>query len=222
MSKINKLGKSTFVIAILSFLLVAVLAFGGTYAYFSDAAKADTTSITMGKLTLGDVTATTTIEKDAKVVPNQPIFSGDTTVAVDTTIAYFARVTMKISEVKLAGSHAAEDGCADAAIDLLSVTDAAGWTKDTEAAEDTYVYYDLTANAVSEDITITLNVKVNSEVGKQSSEHYMEATVTVNVTVEVIQADYILGDGSAVAPGTAAELATVKAAFAAADIKAAA
>jgi predicted ribosomally synthesized peptide with SipW-like signal peptide len=35
MTKINKLGKSTFVIALLSFVLVAVLSFGGTYAYFS-------------------------------------------------------------------------------------------------------------------------------------------------------------------------------------------
>lgn len=53
MSKINKLGKSTFVVAILSFLLVAVLAFGGTYAYFSATAGATQAGdLTVGTLSL--------------------------------------------------------------------------------------------------------------------------------------------------------------------------
>jgi predicted ribosomally synthesized peptide with SipW-like signal peptide len=56
MTKINKLGKSTFVIAILSFVLVAVLAFGGTYAYFSATAEAGGTNVTLGTITLTDTT----------------------------------------------------------------------------------------------------------------------------------------------------------------------
>jgi predicted ribosomally synthesized peptide with SipW-like signal peptide len=50
MTKFNKVGKSTFVIAILSFLLVAVLAFGGTYAYFSAKTNTFKGNITMGEL----------------------------------------------------------------------------------------------------------------------------------------------------------------------------
>lgn len=50
MTKINKVGKSTFVIAILSFLLVAVLAFGGTYAYFSAETSPAGGTVTMGNL----------------------------------------------------------------------------------------------------------------------------------------------------------------------------
>lgn len=52
MTKINKLGKSTFVIAILSFILVAVLAFGGTYAYFSSVSGRAAGKVTTGHLTL--------------------------------------------------------------------------------------------------------------------------------------------------------------------------
>ena len=53
MSKINKFGKSSFVVAILSFLLVAVLAFGGTYAYFSASAGAtEADPFTVGTLNI--------------------------------------------------------------------------------------------------------------------------------------------------------------------------
>ena len=50
MTKFSKVGKSSIVIAILSFLLVAVLTFGGTYAYFSAVTGSATGKITMGAL----------------------------------------------------------------------------------------------------------------------------------------------------------------------------
>lgn len=82
MTKINKLGKSTFVIAILSFLLVAVLAFGGTYAYFSAQSKTATGSIDLGNLTVGEVTgdaiSSNAITFDTTVAqPNQQILTNE-------------------------------------------------------------------------------------------------------------------------------------------------
>ena len=247
MTKINKLGKSTFVIAILSFILVAVLAFGGTYAYFSASTKTASSQMTIGHLKISTQTAFdgTALTKQAIVVPNQNVISnnqGKVTVSVDSNINYFIRANITYS-VKLAdeATHTAEDSCADKAVEVLLITpstdlvDGAGWIAGLDTAgattanagkgEDTYTYVaeiednktgwyyynkawapvDGAVAGSTESIrehSFTITAQINPEVGKQSSQHFMDAEITITVYFEVIQADYIVGDGTAAADGT--------------------
>lgn len=106
MSKINKLGKSTFVIAILSLVLVAVLTFGGTYAYFSAKTKTEVTdSIVLGTLKLdeGAFNASNTVFGDKDIAqPNQKLFGVDgqsfsVKTTSDTNISYYTRVKFTVT-----------------------------------------------------------------------------------------------------------------------------
>ena len=257
MTKINKLGKSTFVIAILSFILVAVLAFGGTYAYFSATTKADSASITLGHLKISDHTKfnQTAIEAIGIAVPNQPIIddtNGAITVTVDSNINYFIRAKLTYDyELHTAGCDKTTVGgtstcaCADAGIELLLITpgtsvdpldpakdtatagswiagltqaeadienadwaegqykyvaDVEGnstgwyyynkmWTPGTETGTDTGIFNRLH--------TFTIDARVNPETGKKSSQHFMDAVITITVHFEVIQADFIVTDAKA-------------------------
>jgi len=202
MSKINKLGKSTFVIAILSFLLVAVLAFGGTYAYFSDNASTTSKTITMGHLYLTNPTATFSASIDTAAVPNQPVFGAQgATATVTSNIAYFAKVSIEIGNIEtktVNGVDHTKCSCEEKSItNLLDIDESKlpdGWEKSGDA------YY-LTKAAAAADGTLTLPVsaKIKSTIGNGGSQHFMDATVTVVVTFEVVQADYIIGEGTATA-----------------------
>jgi predicted ribosomally synthesized peptide with SipW-like signal peptide len=112
MTKINKLGKSTFVIAILSFILVAVLSFGGTYAYFSAVSGRAAGSIKTGHLSLvatGDVVtqinnmivANNTITQPGQRLVGDPGVGQDgngsnLSVKVTTNIDYYIRVKFEV------------------------------------------------------------------------------------------------------------------------------
>ncbi|MBQ3502832.1 MAG: hypothetical protein IJA72_04140, partial [Clostridia bacterium] len=97
MTKINKLGKSTFVIAILSFLLVAVLAFGGTYAYFSDKTETASGKFTTGKLQLTSTSATTVVVDKTGVVPGAPVVEDAITVTADVNVKTIVIAVMKLT-----------------------------------------------------------------------------------------------------------------------------
>ena len=114
MSKINKLGKSTFVIAILSFLLVAVLAFGGTYAYFSAQTSA-TGSITTGHLTInvGENTTAALTAKSVVAQPNQVIFNETVKTEVLSNISYYTRVRFAIEISDATTDHNDTEGQED-------------------------------------------------------------------------------------------------------------
>jgi len=202
MSKINKLGKSTFVIAILSFLLVAVLAFGGTYAYFTDKAATTSGSITMGHLYFDDasLTANVTANNNVKLVPNQPLFEGGAKIDVMSNIAYYARITLQIGTVDtqtVNGVNHDECECTEKSTKLLLTEGAltGGWVAD---ATNPNVWYLTTATLPDADgkteLALPVSVKVNPVIGNGGSQHFMDATATVNLTFEVIQADYIAVD----------------------------
>lgn len=211
MTKINKLGKSTFVIAILSFLLVAVLAFGGTYAYFSAVAAPAEADITMGYLRIGTEGATwdtAAIQAIGKAVPNQPIIdanNGACTVAVDANVRYFVRAKITYS-VELAEAHkneTEESKCPDAEKEVLLITanlskaegTGLGWLAGTYVAENSegYYYLNTVQAATAGTHSFSITARVNPELGQVSSQHFMEAVITITVTFDVIQADYILG-----------------------------
>lgn len=237
MTKINKLGKSTFVIAILAFLLVAVLAFGGTYAYFSDAADKVSGSITMGHLEISDVTGDalddtvkTKIVFDSTVAqPNQVILNDTFSAKVKGNIKYYTRVKLTVLvETKEGHKHAADDAksCNDYfenAFDAFSYTinddDKTAWDigddnipelgTDNQPIATTKVsskyYYKLTpqtatAGGVTENFKIKIQAKDllgNWNGTAEGCDYWMDATITISLTFEVLQADYLTsGDGN--------------------------
>lgn len=235
MSKINKLGKSTFVIAILSFILVAVLAFGGTYAYFSASDSAVTGSVNTGILTM-----TLTDDKDVDknvvtlsgtVVPNQQIMDETFTINVEGNIKYFVRATysVKVTPATNAAGHKNGSDCVDNVtndLDILNMGDTTttNWTEAAVAKEvegqgtqqvNTGVYYYVgTDGKVAAldptaegytNLTYTVDAKVHAWVGQGECTHYQNAKIEITLSFEVIQADY-LGNATAETTYTPAEL----------------
>lgn len=78
MTKSKKMKKSTFAIVIMAILMVAMLAFGGTYAYFTASVTAKNAGFTTGKVMItGESTITATKEK---IVPGDKVFEEDTAI----------------------------------------------------------------------------------------------------------------------------------------------
>lgn len=223
MTKINKLGKSTFAIAILAFLLVAILAFGGTYAYFSDAAGAVDGTVTMGNLHVSHISGTadtalaaqqTRLAIDGTIAqPNQTILNDTFKVDVTGNISYYTRVKFTVT-VDVEDGHAHEAGteteCNDYfanAIDALEITATnSGWeASDTTAAtgaESSKYYYKLapttrtaeSTSAATESFAVTVKAKAllgNYNGTAEGCEYWMDADVTISITFEVLQADYL-------------------------------
>ena len=73
-TKSKKMTKSTFAIIIMAVVMVAMLAFGGTYAYFTASTSAKSTNFTTGKVVLTNSGAEISVISD-KVVPGDTIIS---------------------------------------------------------------------------------------------------------------------------------------------------
>ena len=189
MSKINQLGKSTIALMILSFLLVAVIAFGGTYAYFS--AQDDTSaSVTMGHIHLNDATmGDSMIMTQDFAVPNQTIIdstSQDGTeghkkigVTVDSNVAYFIRaiVTAEI-EIKYTETEARDHDDNPETPNLIVYHDHTG----AELPEDKASTHVL-CSCVDKDYDV-LNITLPDEDGWKLSD---DESVTSNTTSSSIE-----------------------------------
>lgn len=192
MTKYKKLTKSAFAIVALSLILVAVLAFGGTYAYFS--AK-DTVSgtATLGTLAVKlNVDSTSLTLETNEVVPNQEIFAGNTIAVTypDTNINFYARV--KITAVFENAASITPGTGEPATNEVLTIGGMSGWVKSGD------YYYLATsetaatkATATSAPATIAPTVTIAKEVGANGSKAYMGETITVTVVMEVLQAVYL-------------------------------
>ena len=235
MSKINKLGKSTFVIAILSFLLVAVLAFGGTYAYFSATSGAAIKgTITTGHLEIdtvkgGNGTSDTLVAVGTIAQPNQTIFKNETVkTVVKSNIAYFTRVNFSVrildgaTEVDMS-SHTGHVDSVTKAVEILTITgDEIGYSGETgkdwqngvagntiDYSAETVTFYKLAPTTEDDGINVntgttesfTFNVVLNAWVGRgatdsenpvEGCDFWMDKVVEVSITVDVLQADYLL------------------------------
>lgn len=208
MTKYKKLTRSTFAIVALCLALVGILAFGGTYAYFSDKASASDTA-TLGTLEvnlLKGSDAVTIFADDEIVQPNQEILNEELTISKGSTnINFYARVKITAT-VAAAGEHA--DGCGDAA---LTAADIVAPSIDGWVLEGGYYYQgDVntdTAVINSADVKFTPSVVLNALIGDGGCTAYMGKTVTVQIDVEVLQADYLTSTTTPASGYTVAELA---------------
>lgn len=196
MTKYKKLTRSSFVIVALCLALVGILAFGGTYAYFS-ASDTATGTATIGTLQVSLKDNTTDMDNvtfaTAVVQPNQEILNKEVTIAKgDTNIAFYARIKFEATVAAKAGvSH--KEGCGDSTLtaDTVLTPELTGWIK----LGDGYYYQaaskDAKATVNTDDVKFTPVVTLNSIIGKGGCTYYMGGTVTVTITVEVLQADYL-------------------------------
>jgi len=199
MTKYSKIKKSSFAILALSLILVAILAFGGTYAYFSDSASLTGGSVTTGTLTLGADT-TITINEDS-LVPNQTV-KATAAADIDLTGNTVAAVRITLSDVQLSGGQSPD------ASKLTVVVSGANWKKLTDGS-----YYYTTYVSSLEDIVASADVSISLD--KTAGNEWQGVTATFSITIEAEQAEFheTLG-GTAITAGTAIDEAKVASLFA--------
>ena len=176
--------------------MVAMLAFGGTFAYFTATANSKSANITTGviKLVSGEKVTATGI-----MVDKQSVLGKVEIDSTGTTVDSFVFVTLKSSAVKATGTVEAALTWADLFGSELAVSGENVWTKlkDLENGEGTVYYrYVTSATADKQEFisALTINCSTNWEEGKPQPKE-MGATVSVTISAKAIQA-YSFGDGT--------------------------
>ncbi len=134
----------------------------------------------------------------AGVVPNQEI-GGSYKAVVNSDINYYTRILFKATVTpKVTGTHSTT--CADHVdddIDILSIAVSGNDSTYNEYGKDddgNTIYYKMsptTPTASTTDENFNINLRVYDWVGNGGCDYYMGATITLNMQVEVIQADYL-------------------------------
>ena len=93
--KSKKMTKSTFAIIIMAIAIVALLAFGGSYAYFTATAKTAVANVTTGKIQLKSNAAATATISDA--VTGTPVLGAVTYQLGETDIDSYVFVKLSVS-----------------------------------------------------------------------------------------------------------------------------
>ena len=100
--KSKKMTKSTFAVIIMAVLMVAMMAFGGTYAYFTATTAKVTETATTGRVQLTENSA---YELNAIVVPGQELLAEDKTVSVVSNSTVKTYVFVKFSATFAKGTE---------------------------------------------------------------------------------------------------------------------
>ncbi len=190
--------KSAFAIVIMAFAMVAMLAFGGTYAYFTSTAKGFNGNVHTGYVKLTATDTQTAITLANNVLPGDSLITGDISYEVDTTDTLGNYVAIKVELAVMNGSEV--DTTKTAALKLGDIKlNADDWTAHATAG----IYY--TANPVADGASVTLKaadlklpVTVESDWNSTSSPAaatpaIMDIDVKVVITVKSIQASNLTG-----------------------------
>ena len=189
MTKYSKIKKSSFAILALSLILVAVLAFGGTYAYFNDSVTADGGSVTTATLVLTDTVAITAATDD--LVPNQTIDIELGNVELSGTT--LSAVRFKLSALTLTGGASAtlteeQKGYLVLSAEASDLTGNKGW----EAGSDGYFYYKDFVKTLDVDGSLDVSIALNKLAGNE----WQGITATFSITFEAMQAEYYESNGA--------------------------
>lgn len=212
MTKYKKLTKSTFAIIALSLVLVAVLAFGGTYAYFSANANASG-SITTGTLKLTATSETLTLSAtEDSLVPNQSVeVKMDNFKLEGNTVS---ALRMKLEITGITGTGAPDLATAKTMFELTltaaaspAITDF-GWSAEQD---DNYYYSDHVLSAETA-VTFGSLVKVGIKMKAAAGNEYQGLTISYKIVVEAAQAEYHAegASGNAMTSGAKIDLVDAK------------
>ncbi len=153
--------------------MVALLAFGGTYAYFTAASQATLSqTATLGKIALDDDATTFTAVVTENVLPTEKVFGDD-------------GATLKIKDASNRESYIFIT--VSATVDTATADPTAITLEGNigDGSVDDNVYYVSTEGKVGEEISID---GINFEIPAAWGNTYQEATITVTFTVKSIQA----------------------------------
>ena len=204
MTKYSKIAKSSFAIILLSLVLVALLAFGGTYAYFTASVEASG-SVTTGTLSLNNKTAEVTLTlTDTKIVPNETIDLTSELAEITLEGNTVSALRITLGDVEITDSEDAPFTDTEGYV-KLSLTDSNTtkvWKLNEEDDEDKAYYYTNlvvgTANTVDSLTSIEVdsledvlsNVAVGISLDKKAGNTYQNLTVSFTIKIEAVQAEY--------------------------------
>lgn len=192
--KSKKMSKQTVAIIIMAVIMVAMLAFGGTFAYFT----ATATEKTSGEITTGYVkleSDATFVTATTHVIPGTTIIDGPVTVtpSQDGTGSYIA--IRFIVEIKKQGETAFTVATDDNAFNFDEVVDDAKWFRDTTNnmfiyGSEANTYEEVKAadpiQFTTDDLIFDVDDNWIEDQG-QSELNYMNATIKVTIRAASIQ-----------------------------------
>ncbi len=204
MTKYKKLTRSSFVIVALCLALVGILAFGGTYAYFS--AEASATGTVTAKTLKLTKSSDLSVSATGKIVPNQSVSynlaEGDIKLTGDTISVL--RITLSDVTVTPADTGTT----LDKSLVTVSVTGkvTSDWTRHTDGN-----YYYLKTVTGGMDLS-TILTSVGVKLDSSANNDWQGAEISYGFTVQAVQYEYV-GDNVTVNSGTPVEVIDAATAF---------
>ena len=189
--KSKKMTKSTFAIIIMAIAMVAMLAFGGTYAYFTAESftKGIEGSATLGTIALDESATKFEYTKMVEnVLPGETLFTdedGDPANATLTIVDNSNRASYIFIEVSYSIVKSNDEQVTEEGLPTLSLTGATGTLTDN-----TDVYYILTTE-VAEDGEAGAEYEltgINIEIPTAWDNSFEGAEITLSFTIKSIQA----------------------------------
>lgn len=203
MTKYSKITKSTFAIIALSLILVAVLAFGGTYAYFSATTEGKTGAVTTATLTLdGDFTVATA---EQTFVPNQKESISLGTLALGGTTLSALRINITVDSVTKADGSTLDSAIVTQAksqitLDVLKKGTNQNWL--TDNAGNYYYAAPVTTATIADIADVSV---VFAKAADDATDNKLQGIkVNYTITVSARQCEYV-GD-TALSESTVTEL----------------
>ena len=186
-TKSKKMTKSTFAIIIMAVVMVAMLAFGGTYAYFTATASEVKNTVTTGTVKLNANTMATLVS-DKVVSGSSLIDTGSVQVTSASNVDTYVFVTFSVTFDGAGNPKKSAAECTTEGDYFLDVTQAAGWTP---VSDETNVYGRLvTAAEANTPIDVCTGIRFYgySQSTESTTGTLMNKTITITISSEAIQA----------------------------------
>ena len=191
----KKMTKSTFVIIIMAVAMVAMLAFGGTFAYFTATADTKSGSTKTGVITLSTDNTTITISKQ-NILPHEALLTTQeaTDITYDTTNANRAQVAFFTFTVEIKKGDAPVAGASliittpktGAFANAVVMTTGEGIVNSDTAKTVAILIPAATTSIDMTGLAVSFDATANSDNGEIPD--LMGATITITIKAESIQA----------------------------------
>ena len=195
--KSKKMTKSTFAIIIMAVAMVAMLAFGGTYAYFT----ATATGIAGGSTTAGLIALNETATKfeyslTKDILPGEFLFAEGTTMVIDddSNRASFIFVEFDVKVTKKGAQASTAETLSTKLTDSSITVDNGATIKESTEGH----YYILTTEGTTGNVGKTFTISgIKIQIPTTWEDEYEEASIVVTASVKSIQAATFDGNADA-------------------------
>ena len=191
----KKMTKSTFVIIIMAVAMVAMLAFGGTFAYFTATADTKSGSTKTGVITLSTDNTTITISKQ-NILPHEALLTTeeakgityDTTDATRAQVAFFTfTVEIKKGDAPVAGASLIITPPDEGAFENAVVMTTGEGIENSDTAKTVAILIPAATNSIDmTGLAVSFDATAESDNGEIPA--LMGATITITIEAKSIQA----------------------------------